>query len=347
VDTPLKQRLIGAAVLIALAVIFLPMLVQGPAPDSGVADVSTRVPDAPSGGYETRELPLLGTAPATAAPAPQAVAPGAPADAATAPADPAVAAGRWAVSFGAYASARDADAVIDRLRQAGLEGFSEQDTINGRAAWRVRVGPYADRSLAEAGRLRAVRVRNDVNAQVIALDATGDGQGEAPAATAATAADRTATAAQAALVATAPTPSQAAATSQALPARETPRPAPAASASASTPAPTPVKPATAPATAPAAQAPAATVAVPAPAPTPAAASVGFAVQMGAFSSEADASALRDRLRAAGFSAIVQPVRTDKGTLSRVRVGPVASRAEAEQLRGRLAGFGGGMVVSHP
>src|SRR5690606_23421606 len=88
-------------------------------------------------------------------------------------------------------------------------------------------------------------------------------------------------------------------------------------------------------------------AVAAPSPTPAASNVGFAVQMGAFSSEADAIALRDRLRAAGFSAIVQPVRTDKGTLSRVRVGPVATRAEAEQLRGRLAAQGGGMVVPHP
>jgi len=37
-DSRLKQRLVGAAVLVALAVIFLPMLVQGPAPDSGVSD---------------------------------------------------------------------------------------------------------------------------------------------------------------------------------------------------------------------------------------------------------------------------------------------------------------------
>ena len=81
---------------------------------------------------------------------------------------------------------------------------------------------------------------------------------------------------------------------------------------------------------------------------PAASNVGFAVQMGAFASEAEALALRDRLRAAGYSAIVQPVRTDKGTLNRVRVGPVASRAEAEQLKARLGGgFGNGMVVQHP
>ena len=61
-DSGLKQRLIGAAVLIALAVIFLPMLVQGPAPDSGVSDLSMQVPDAPSGDYVTRDLPLVAPA---------------------------------------------------------------------------------------------------------------------------------------------------------------------------------------------------------------------------------------------------------------------------------------------
>ena len=68
-DTALKQRLIGAVVLVALAVIFLPMLVKGPAPDSGVSDVPLDVPSAPGGEFETRELPLVtpGNAPATGA----------------------------------------------------------------------------------------------------------------------------------------------------------------------------------------------------------------------------------------------------------------------------------------
>ena len=353
-DTTLKKRLIGGAVLVALAVIFLPMLVQGPAPDSGVANVSTRVPDAPGGEYETRELPLIGQDAATAAgqpalPAPATAAPAAaqesaspgtsePAAAASRP-DPAVAAGQWAVTFGAYASARDADAVLSRLRQAGLAGFSEQATVNGRQAWRVRVGPYADRALAEAGRLQAVRIRSDVNAQVIALDAGGDTAGATAAATASAVPATPVAAPQTAAsqpTAAAPTP---AVRTEALPPETTPsRPAtppattkPAATAQAQPQAARPV-----------ASAPAA------PTPAPAAADVGFAVQMGAFANVADANALRDRLRAAGFSAIVQPVRTDKGTLSRVRVGPVSSRAEAEQLKARLAsGFGAGMVVAHP
>ena len=42
-ERALKQRLIGAAVLIAIAVIFLPMLVKGPAPVSGAAESSIRL----------------------------------------------------------------------------------------------------------------------------------------------------------------------------------------------------------------------------------------------------------------------------------------------------------------
>lgn len=359
-DTTLKQRLIGGAVLVALAVIFLPMLVQGPAPDSGVANVSTRVPDAPAGEYETRELPLIGQdaaaaagqpalpAPATATqPVTQSPQPSAATEAATAARpDPAVAAGQWAVSFGAYSSARDAEAVLSRLRQAGLAGFSEQATVNGRQAWRVRVGPYADRALAEAGRLQAVRIRSDVNAQVIALDA-GNGAADPAAATAAAPAASTPVAAPTVAPASTSTTSAVAqgpaVRTEALP----PEPAvakpaqsrPATPTAAERPAPAPVQQARTP--------PKPAVTAPAPA-APAAADVGFAVQMGAFASAADANALRDRLRAAGFSAIVQPVRTDKGTLSRVRVGPVSSRAEADQLKARLAGsFGAGMVVSHP
>ena len=337
-DTKLKQRLIGGAVLIALAVIFLPMLVHGPAPDSGVGDVSTRVPDAPAGKFETRELPLGPAAGQAALPAPAASAPApaepstapteAPGKAATvhAPADPDVAAGQWAVSFGAYASARDADAVLSRLRQAGLEGFREEAELNGRQAWRVRVGPYPDRALAEAGRLQAVRIRNDVNAQVIALDAGADA---APAAASATVRPAPAPA-----VVPAANPAVAKATPEPtapVEAKPTPRPA---AASVEPPKVAPATPA---------------AATPAPRPSaPAASDVGFAVQLGAFASQAEAHALRDRLRAAGFSAIVQPVPTAKGTLNRVRVGPVATRAEAEQLKSRLAaGFGNGNVVQHP
>ena len=171
-DTPLKQRLIGAIVLVALAVIFLPMLVKGPAPDSGVASVPIAAPDAPADGqFETRELPLV--APAGEPPACR---PGRPSRCRRRPRrrrpwtrlrrlPPAT-----AVTFGAYGKA-DADAVIAYLQRSQLPGFAETTTISGRQAWRVRVGPYADRAQAEAARLQAVKIRADVKAEVITLDA--------------------------------------------------------------------------------------------------------------------------------------------------------------------------------
>jgi cell division septation protein DedD len=339
VDTPLKQRLIGAIVLVALAVIFLPMLVKGPAPDSGVASVPISAPAAPSDGqFETRELPLVApTGGATGLLGASSTQPLQDNAAAAAPAatdtSPAVAAGNFAVSFGAYGSQADADAVIAYLKKSQLPGFSEAATINGRQAWRVRVGPYADRAQAEAARLQAVKVRNDVKAEVVTLDARADG---AVAAAPAAAPTPTPTAASPAASSAAAAPATATVKTESLP------PEPVAAAK---PAPKP-EPKPAPATKPEPKPAAAAVAAPA---APAASGVGFAVQLGAFGQASEANALRDKVRAAGFSAFVEQVRTDKGTLNRVRVGPVANRAEAENLKAQVASKVGvaGMVRPHP
>lgn len=355
-DTALKQRLIGAIVLVALAVIFLPMLVKGPAPSSGVADVPLEAPAAPANGeFETRELPLVtpGDAPAGGAlgmrgagSAPAAVQdnPDAAdlANPSSAPSAPEVAAGNYAVNFGAYATSADADAVLARLKQAQLPGFSEKTQINGRPAWRVRVGPYVDQAQAESARLQAVKVRSDVNAQVVTLDANA--AAPAPAASTPTPAPAPAPAAKpsssvAAASTAAPTKTESLPPEPAKPVAAAPKPAEA-------PKPAPAKPEVA-KTEPAKPEPTKPV-VAAPA-APAASSVGFAVQLGAFGRAEDADALRDRVRAAGFSAFVEQVRTDKGALNRVRVGPVANRGDAEQLRAQVAAKVGisGMVRPHP
>ncbi|MCC4618542.1 SPOR domain-containing protein [Xanthomonas cassavae CFBP 4642] len=359
-DTALKQRLIGAIVLVALAVIFLPMLVKGPAPSSGVADVPLEAPAAPGKGeFETRELPLVtpGNAPAGGALG-MAGAPGAPAtvqdnpDAAdlaapsSAPSAPDVAAGNYAVNFGAYATSADADAVIARLKQAQLPGFSEKTQISGRPAWRVRVGPYADQAQAESARLQAVKVRSDVNAQVVTLDASASAPPPvatptpAPAPKPASSTTATAAGTPAATRTESLPPEPAKPVAAAPKSAEAPKPAPAKTEVARTPAtPEPAKPEMAKPAAPAPTAPAA----------PAASGIGFAVQLGAFGRAEDANALRDRVRAAGFSAFVEQVRTDKGALNRVRVGPVANRSDAEQLRAQVAAKVGisGMVRPHP
>lgn len=318
-DSSLKQRLVGAVVLVALAVIFLPMLVKGPAPDSGVSDVSLEIPAEPRGAAATDsvELPLVvpdargGSA--TGMPAPVQGVPAAPAAAEGTSAG--VAAGDYAVSFGSYGSAADADKVIAALRRAGLPAYRQAATIGGRQAQRVRIGPFADRALAESARLRAAQVRSDVEARVIALDA---GTATVPAAP--------------------------------MPVPSTPRPAPDATATAVRPMPLPPapKPTAAAPAAPAAP-PVAAVATPTPAAPADTSATGFAVQVGAFADAAAATALRDRLRGAGFNAFTDAVDTDAGRRTRVRAGPAITRAEADALKAQIKSKLGidGIVRPHP
>nr|WP_233449285.1 MULTISPECIES: SPOR domain-containing protein [Xanthomonas] len=331
------------------------MLVKGPAPSSGVADVPLEAPAAPANGeFETRELPLVtpGNAPAggalgmAGAPAPVQNNPDAADLAApsSTPSAPEVAAGNYAVNFGAYATSADADAVIARLKQAQLPGFSEKTQINGRPAWRVRVGPYADQAQAESARLQAVKVRSDVNAQVVTLDANAAAPAPVASAPAPAPAVKPSSSVAAAST-TAPTKTESLPPEPAKPVAAAPKPAEVAKPVPAKPEvtkPAPAKPELA-----AKPEPAKPVAT-APA-APAASAVGFAVQLGAFGRAEDADALRDRVRAAGFSAFVEQVRTDKGALNRVRVGPVANRSDAEQLRAQVAAKVGisGMVRPHP
>ena len=61
-DPALKHRLIGAAVLSALAIIFLPMLIVDRDKNSIASDVPLKVPSAPGGDFQTKELPLVAPA---------------------------------------------------------------------------------------------------------------------------------------------------------------------------------------------------------------------------------------------------------------------------------------------
>lgn len=335
-DVSLKQRLVGAVVLVALGVIFLPMLVKGPAPDSGVASLSLRVPAAPDAPTVTsQDLPLVqpGAAPAGGAVGmPASVAEPAhtePDPAATAGPAPlaAVAAGGFAVSFGSYANAADADKVIAALRNVGLPGYREPVALGTKQAQRVRIGPFGDRATAESARLRAGQVRGDVVAKVVTLDA--------------------AVAAEPATVAAVP------AKPEPKPeAKPEAKPEPAKPVVASKP--EPVKPAVPPAAKPEPAKPAAAgkpempKAEPPPAKPANPAGTGFVVQIGAFASSTDATAQRDALRKAGFNAFTDTVPGPHGALTRVRVGPVLTRAEADALKAKLKDAGkDGMVRPHP
>lgn len=62
---------------------------------------------------------------------------------------------------------------------------------------------------------------------------------------------------------------------------------------------------------------------------------GWAVQLGAFSTKADANKLRDRLRNGGIASFVDFIKSDGKTLWRVRAGPYAARSDAENARATI------------
>jgi len=66
---------------------------------------------------------------------------------------------------------------------------------------------------------------------------------------------------------------------------------------------------------------------------------GWAVQLGSFSSRDNARRLAAEVEGRGFSTYLMPLDRSGKTLYRVRVGPRATRAQAEQLAGALAKAG--------
>lgn len=78
-----------------------------------------------------------------------------------------------------------------------------------------------------------------------------------------------------------------------------------------------------------------TSAVAAPAATVTARAGGWAVQLAAMSSQSDANALRDKLRANGFDGFVDSVQAGGKRLWRVRAGPQTQRADAQQLHDQI------------
>lgn len=199
-EAPLKQRLIGAVVLAALALIFVPMLLKSPdVKDPDSADVPLSIPDEPDDdGITTIDIPLdapaaVAKAPVVATPAPQAAEAAAPAPVAAVPSEegPAQAAGQYALVI---PTANDADAktLLAAVRKAGLNGVVQG---NGQR-FRVRVGPFSARESAEQARLRlaaaapagVVVAMDTAVAPSTAANTAAAGKPAAPAATPATSA---------------------------------------------------------------------------------------------------------------------------------------------------------------
>lgn len=182
----LKQRLIGAVVLVALAVIFLPMLLSGPVERTRV-DIPMEIPPQPAvqpapelpaaGSIQqpppARKLaqapePVLAPAPEAApepAEAPPPEVPVAPEQAVEPPPEPAAQAPAavaqsvqpseppaggpsWVVQVGGFRNQDNALRLRERLRGADFPAFVDRTEWQGGPLYRVRIGPVLTREEA-------------------------------------------------------------------------------------------------------------------------------------------------------------------------------------------------------
>jgi len=159
-----RERLLGALVLVAIVVLLVPSILKGRAPSSqGTPDQPTRrveVPVEPEAKAPADDVlvpePELPDAPLPIAiPKPQVSAPaktGLPPEAKK-PARPPVATGpseapAWAVQLGAFANRAKAEQLVAELRKRGYAAFVLEYRATGQVLYRVRVGPEQDRDRA-------------------------------------------------------------------------------------------------------------------------------------------------------------------------------------------------------
>jgi DedD protein len=179
IDRDLKERLIGAAILVLVVVLVVPVFLDGPSGDGEL--VNERVPLPGQSGQVNKTIVLerdrsspvpsnAGNEPAAASsqtkqvvvePEPQAkVAETTPEPVVAKPEPeqpakqmPAAApstTGMWAVQLGSFGNKENAERLAADLRKQGFAAFLSQLSTSSGQLHRVRIGPQKDRESAEA-----------------------------------------------------------------------------------------------------------------------------------------------------------------------------------------------------
>jgi DedD protein len=199
-DISLKQRLVGASVLVALGVIFIPMILERGADDESLTvrmeippkpdvEFKNRLDDAPaveeiewpeSVEEATAEIRAENSADQPAAAGlPQAVRPAEPEATPLAPkpasksqptptktAKPAATPQQWIVQLGSFSKETNALVLQDKLRAKGLKPLIKAtDTPAGRV-YRVRLGPMPNRTDAEE---MVIRIKKEMELSAIVM----------------------------------------------------------------------------------------------------------------------------------------------------------------------------------
>jgi DedD protein len=195
-DRRVKERLVGASILVVLIVLIVPELLSGPAPGpvtprlpvsapepvrNVTVDLATNKAPAPEPAAEASAASSaqpMGTGssdaasaaaeptPAPPAPAaPPATVPSAPLETTAPPptsaataVKPAAAGHSWAVQLGSFASHANADKLVRKLKAQGFSVYVLSGGSGPSVRYRVRVGPVADRGAATqaAARLKSL-----------------------------------------------------------------------------------------------------------------------------------------------------------------------------------------------
>jgi len=150
----LKHRLVGAAMLVAAAVIVLPLVLREQEPPAELKDAA----ETPPRETVVEQAPPAVTEYVPPAPAPDAIANTKPAstaeksDTAAAPPKAVAVAARptrgWVVQVGVFANPANAAKLADRLKGQGHEVMLDHVTHQNAKRLRLRVGPFTDKPQA-------------------------------------------------------------------------------------------------------------------------------------------------------------------------------------------------------
>lgn len=185
-DRALKERIIGAVVLVVFVVLVVPVFLDGPPEDSEIISERVLLPGQEDQKSQTVVLDRNRTQPvpaaATPAPAPASQEPARqePAQEEDVPEEPkptvvqekpakkvapqpvptpaASTTGMWAVQLGSFSNKENAEKLAADLRKQGYAAFLSQLTTESGQLHRVRIGPQKDRDSAEEMAKRLAKV---------------------------------------------------------------------------------------------------------------------------------------------------------------------------------------------
>jgi DedD protein len=173
-DRALKERVIGAIVLVVVAVLVVPVFLDGPSSDGDVVSSIVTLPgqSEQAGMTQTvvlnrdRKEPVPASAPVQVETKPEPVKTAPPAvtqeAAVVSPNDDSEsvtaaesataesATGMWAVQLGSFSNQENAERLAADLRKQGYAAFLSRLVTDSGALHRVRIGPQKDRESAEA-----------------------------------------------------------------------------------------------------------------------------------------------------------------------------------------------------